>query len=157
RDGSKASARDLRIISDQIEACRHSLSDMMVGHGVAEMVAGESESVKDFLRDIIDRFEILRPGVKVACRWRGSQATPEIRADRCLGQAILNLLDNAADAAPEEEIEMNCSWSPRDLQVLIKDRGPGISHTLCDRLGHSLLTTKGEKGTGIGLLLARTA
>src|SRR5262245_12426900 len=156
REGGDAK-RDIRLISDQIEACRRSLSDLLIGSGVTGADARELESVKVFLREVLDRWDMLRPGAKVACRWRGTQPPPTITADRCLGQAIINLLDNAADAAPDGEIQMNCSWSPQYLRILIQDRGPGFSRKVArDDVGR-LLTTKGEKGTGIGLLLAKTA
>jgi len=150
--------RDLPLISAQIEACRRSLSDLMIGRDVAEPDCGECESVKVFLRGVLDRWEALRPGARVALRWRGTQPPPAIAADRCLGQAILNLLDNAADSAPDKEVEMNCSWSPQYLRILIQDRGPGLQSGIARaETGQRLLTTKGEKGTGIGLLLAKTA
>jgi two-component system, sensor histidine kinase RegB len=149
--------RDLRIISDQIEACRHSLSDLIVGGESVAIDAARCESVKVFLRDVVDRWESLRPAVKLACRWRGTQPPPEIHSDRCLAQAILNLLDNAADAAPDDEIEMNCDWSPAALKILVQDRGLGISPLVDGKVGERLLTTKHNKGIGIGLLLAKTA
>ena len=107
---------------------------------------------------VLDRWQTLRPGARVALRWRGTQPPPAVPADRCLGQAILNLLDNAADSAPDKEVELNCSYSPRSLRILIQDRGPGLQQSVTRaEPGQRLLTTKGEKGTGIGLLLAKTA
>jgi len=156
-DDRRSLRRNLRIMSAQIEACRRTLSDLVTCRQDALMNGGQSESVKKFLREVVDRWEMLRPGVKLVCRWAGTQPLPKIRTERSLGQAILNLLDNAADAAPEEEVEMNCSWSPGELKILIEDRGPGIPSALADRLGKRFFTTKRDKGTGIGLLLAKTA
>ena len=73
-----------------------------------------------------------------------------------LGHAILDLRDNAADASPEA-VEMYCSGNPGELRRLIQDRRPGFPAELGEMLGERLLTTKGDKGTGIGLLLAKTA
>ena len=149
--------QNLRIISDQIEACRRTLSDMVAYRQDVLMNSGQSASVKKFLREILDRWQMLRPGVKLACRWTGTQPPPKISTERSLGQAILNLLNNAADAAPEGEVEMNCGWDAGELKILIQDRGPGIPSELGDRLGERFLTTKRDNGTGIGLLLAKTA
>lgn len=149
--------RDLRTMAGQIEACRRSLFDLLVARGDAVPESGRRESVKVFLFSVLDRWEMLRPEVKIACRWRGSQPPPAILTDRSLGQAILNLLDNSADAAPDEEIEMISTWNEHELRILIQDTGPGISPELGDGLGERPLTTKCDKGIGIGLLLAKTA
>jgi len=149
--------QNLRIISDQIEACRRALSDMVAYRQDVLMNSGQSASVKKFLREILDRWQMLRPGVKLACRWASTQPPPKISTERSLGQAILNLLNNAADAAPEGEVEMNCGWDAGELKILIQDRGPGIPSELGERLGERFLTTKRDNGTGIGLLLAKTA
>lgn len=149
--------QNLRIISDQIEACRRALSDMVAYRQDALMDSGQSASVKKFLREVLDRWQMLRPGVKLAFRSAGTQPPPKISTERSLSQAILNLLNNAADAAPEGEVEMNCSWDAGELKILIQDRGPGIPSELGDGLGERCLTTKRDNGTGIGLLLAKTA
>jgi signal transduction histidine kinase len=52
---------------------------------------------------------------------------------------------------------MECSWTRSTLRILVLDRGPGIPVELSAVLGERSVTTKREKGTGIGLLLARNA
>jgi two-component system sensor histidine kinase RegB len=79
-----------------------------------------------------------------------------ISTERDFGRGILNLLNNAADASPDS-VEVNCSSSSRDLRIWIEDRGPGIPSELENMAGETPFTTKGDKGTGIGLLLARVA
>jgi two-component system sensor histidine kinase RegB len=116
---------------------------------------GRSEAVDKFLREVVDKWRMLRPGVKLECQWRGTQPPPKISKGSGLGHAILSLLNNAADASPEA-VGMQCRWNPGELKILILDRGPGIPSELGDMLGKRFLTTKGDKGTGIGLLLAKT-
>jgi two-component system sensor histidine kinase RegB len=155
RDNRQTLQRDLRIMADQIEACRRTLSDLVTdGQDVAGI--GSNESADKFLHDVVDRFRGLRPGIKLSFRWSGAQPPVMISAERDLGHAILNLLNNAADASPGA-VEMNCSWNAGELRIHVEDRGPGIPSELGDMLGERFLTTKGDKGTGIGLLLAKTA
>ena len=145
---------DLRIMSDQIEACRNTLSDLVEGGGDGLAEGATTEPVDEFLRKIVDRWRALRPGAKLSHRWTGPQPPPQISTERSLRYAIANLLNNAADASPGS-VEMICQWSPEELRILILDRGPGISYKSSDMPG--TLFTKRDEGTGIGLLLASTA
>ena len=147
--------QNLRIMSDQIEACRHTLSDL-VTDGRDAVRKRPFESTDKFLHSVVDRFRLLRPGIKLSFRWKGAQAPAMISTERDLGHAILNLLNNAADASPGA-VEMNCSCSAGELRIDVEDRGPGIPSEMGDTLGELFFTTKGDRGTGIGLLLANTA
>jgi two-component system sensor histidine kinase RegB len=143
-------------MSHQIEACRRTLSDL-VAYGQGALVYDRrSEPVDKFLYEVVNKWQMLRRGVKLACRRKGSQPPPNISTERNLGHAVLNLLNNAADVSPDA-VEMDCSWDSDELKILIQDRGPGIPFELRHMLGKPLFTTKRDKGIGIGLLLAKTA
>jgi two-component system sensor histidine kinase RegB len=147
--------RNLRIMSDQIEACRRTLSELAPGaQGAAG--AGSKQPPHKFVQDIVDRFRTLRPGVRLSFGLSSPQSPAMISAERDLGRAILNLLNNAADASPEG-VAMNCSWDAKELRIQVEDLGPGIPPELGEAPGERLFSTKGEGGTGVGLLLTRTA
>jgi two-component system sensor histidine kinase RegB len=84
------------------------------------------------------------------------QAAPRISTDPGLGQAILILLNNAADASPRA-VQMDWRCDSGKLRILIQDRGPGIPSEIAGMLGKPFFTTKHDRGTGIGLVLARMA
>lgn len=153
QDDRASLTRDLRIMSDQIEACRNTLADLVEGGGEGLADGVSIEPVDEFLRKIVDRWQALRPGVKLAHRWTGTQPPPRISTERSLRYAIANLLNNAADASPDS-VEMICQWTSGELKILILDRGPGISHKSSDM---PILFARRDEGTGIGLLLASTA
>lgn len=77
-------------------------------------------------------------------------------------QVILNILNNAKDAILSNEIgtgEINVSLTINNDRyvVSISDNGSGIpSYMLPDKIFEQYFTTKGDKGTGIGLSLAKT-
>ncbi len=86
----------------------------------------------------------------------GEQPAPLIAADRTLEQAILNLLDNAADAngASPEALRFSAQWDADICRIEILDRGPGLDGESAQRLGEAFFTTKAEtRGLGIGLFL----
>jgi signal transduction histidine kinase len=79
-----------------------------------------------------------------------------VRVDRLLmGQAILNLIINAAEAVGGRGgIDIN--WSALDAEgkfrLSIRDTGPGIAAANLDRIFNPFFTTK-ESGTGLGLAI----
>lgn len=155
-DDGAGNAHNLRLMSVQIEVCRRILSELMCYGQNGVNIPADSLPVDRFIHDILEKWRLLRPGAVLACRRQGAQPAPAITTDQGLGHAILNLLNNAADASPGA-VEMVCTWTRRELRLEVLDRGPGIAPELSGFLGERFLTTKREKGTGIGLLLAKTA
>jgi two-component system sensor histidine kinase RegB len=111
--------------------------------------------VDEFLRETLERWRLLRPSVSLTEDLSGPTPAPSILTEQTLRQAILNLLNNAADASPES-VELDCSWGRDRLRLEIRDRGPGLSDEAELRAGHGFFSTKPEgEGNGIGLLLAK--
>ncbi|MFW6307938.1 MAG: ATP-binding protein [Campylobacterales bacterium] len=76
-------------------------------------------------------------------------------------QAVLIIFNNAKDAILEHDIKngkIECSFGKdgRFGVVKIKDNGGGIPEFLLPKLFDAYVTTKGEKGTGIGLQIAKS-
>lgn len=67
-------------------------------------------------------------------------------------QALINLVKNAAEAAPGAKVEVTWAVQGPDVAIVIDDEGPGVGDTA--NLFVPFFTTKPE-GSGIGLVLAR--
>jgi two-component system sensor histidine kinase RegB len=148
-------AENLRLMSDQIEACRDILCDLVAYGQDARVSDKRVEPVDRFLDQTVAKWRRLRPGVRLELRRTGMHPAA-ISTEGSLEQAILNLLNNAADASPHA-VEMECRCEARNLRILIQDRGPGIPAELAGMLGKPFFTTKHDGGTGIGLRLAKMA
>lgn len=78
-----------------------------------------------------------------------------------LRQVFTNLLANAAEATPGGEIRIGASRlpatqkSPSGALVVIADNGVGIPEEIRSQLFQPFFTTKGERGTGLGLWVSR--
>ena len=76
-----------------------------------------------------------------------------------LHQAVLNLLSNAMDACEAEEGAVTISSrfdDDRDEVVLtVRDNGAGMSASTRDRLFEPFHSTKGLRGTGLGLVVTK--
>ncbi len=82
---------------------------------------------------------------------------PRIRGDRQkLVQVLVNLLRNALHAAqPAEAVRVLASRRDGGFVVAVEDEGPGVSPEIRDRLFQPFASSKGEKGLGLGLYMAR--
>ncbi|MBM7118850.1 sensor histidine kinase [Archangium primigenium] len=80
---------------------------------------------------------------------------------RRLGQVLLNLLLNAADAIEDAKVRdgrvaLRVRQDAERVWLLVEDNGPGIQAEHLSKLFTSFFTTKApEKGTGLGLALSR--
>jgi two-component system C4-dicarboxylate transport sensor histidine kinase DctB len=73
-----------------------------------------------------------------------------------LQQVIVNLLSNAADAvegAPDRRISLSARAFSNEVQITIRDRGPGVAPAIADRIFDPFFTTK-QVGSGLGLGLS---
>src|SRR5205823_11818531 len=80
-----------------------------------------------------------------------------VHADQhLLGQAVLNLVLNAAEAMDEGgsiRVEYGApseNDGARQFHLIVRDSGPGIPTAILDRIFNPFFTTK-EMGTGLGL------
>jgi len=154
---TSAQRRDANILVAQIEACRQTLSNLLSAADHTRAEGGGRERVDTLVEAIARRFRTLRPEVALKSLSQGESPAPEIYFDRALQQAILALLDNAADAS-SRDVEMTTRWKPDVLHVSIGDRGSGMPVDSLDKVGRVFFTTKQPgKGTGLGLVLAANA
>lgn len=92
---------------------------------------------------------------------------PPVPLDQALvHQAIMNLLGNAIDAAPQETgaVVIKGMYRPAgaspgqrhaECEIAVIDNGPGIPHAKQRWIFEPFNTTKGLKGTGLGLAVAK--
>lgn len=154
REASPALAEQLRTLREQVDRCKGALSVLSASAGQVRVESGGRLPVDGYLQQIVAEWCKLRPAVTVRCRWNGSGAAPVVVAERTLTQAIMNVLNNAADASAHS-VEINARWDERQWLIEVGDRGEGLSRAVSARAGKGVFTTKGEgQGLGLGLFLA---
>jgi signal transduction histidine kinase len=77
-----------------------------------------------------------------------------------LEQVIINLVANARDAFENKNIEdkiisIKCYLENDNAYIIIKDNAGGIPKEAQDRIFNPYFTTKGTKGTGLGLYMSK--
>lgn len=142
----------LLIFKDQIERCKNALAVMSASAGQVRAESGHLESVYRYLEKLVQQWRQQRPGSRLKFQVMEADAEAKIIAERTLSHALINILNNAADVSPEV-VELKARWNRHRLELLIVDRGPGISPALTRELGrHPVVSSK--QGLGVGLFLS---
>ncbi|ARO86736.1 sensor histidine kinase [Nitrosospira lacus] len=146
--------KSIRILRDQITHCKHTLTQLLADAGQARAEDGSGEAADYFLRQVLEKWQLMRPSVKFTYHGKGVQPAPQILNTQLLSQSILNLLNNAADASLKH-IEIEANWNDHELQLEILDYGEGLIGEAAQRAGEAFFTSKAPgQGFGIGLFLA---
>ena len=121
----------------------------------------ETVRVLNFANDVAASFESKARDRAVVFQSDFSGVRGEIKLDPAVMRlALFNLLDNALDACLEAEAPKNCriGFNVKEDQKFIvfevADDGIGMTPETVDKLFTLFFSSKGEKGTGMGLFIA---
>ncbi len=132
---------DMLSYSRQAPANRHKGNVNAVVREVAELAQGRADEKRVELNTELDT------------------DLPEIPIDASgLHHALLNIVDNALDAVPtlKGKVDIATQLSPKgnEVWIVVADNGPGLSREDQAQVFQPFFTTKGQKGTGLGLAAA---
>lgn len=156
-DAAEMEIEDARLIRQEVARCRKILDQMATdagestGEEMVRMAAGEllDETLAGMRDADRDRVEVqFAADVEAATLLAPRQA---------LAQSLRGLVQNALDASAADE-PVACSLQQQDhnLQIIIRDEGPGMPPGVLARAGDPFFTTKEPgQGMGLGLFLAR--
>ncbi len=147
-------AEPLALLTRQISRCKDILSSITASAGEPRAEDALGQTLDHFLNQQIARWHDSHPVTELVYNLQANGTTPLIAVDRTLGQALNNLLDNAADASPQR-IELNAEWNAKQLKLTIRDFGDGLAEEVAGKIGVPFTSTKSGKGMGLGLYLSR--
>ena len=146
-------SEDATEMQTQIAVCKTIISGLADSAGAARGEGGCAQAADAFLDEVLAKWRLMRPAVKVECKWSDATPAPAIVVEQTLSQAVINLFNNAADASPST-VEVLGRREADQVVIEIKDRGPGLSAKVARRAGEAFFSTKSPSGLGIGLFLA---
>ncbi|RRV04193.1 sensor histidine kinase [Pseudomonas sp. v388] len=146
---------DLGVLQEQVKQCKHTLQQLVRAAEANRRMAVEHQTASRWLDESLSRWHLMRPEVSYRFQQLGKNDVPMLSPPPDLTQALLNLLNNAADACPDG-LEVSLDWDASELWICIRDHGPGVPVAIAEQIGKPFFTTKG-KGFGLGLFLSKAS
>ncbi|SEK26843.1 ATP-binding protein [Halomonas daqiaonensis] len=146
-----ALTRDIELLRQQVDTCKSRLRHLVENADRSRMAEPEVHDAQAWLAGVVQRWLVLRPDVSHHLEIAERRGPPWLAVDATLDQALTNLLNNAADANPDD-ISIRLDWNRDEVIIDIRDHGPGVAMSIADQLGETFISTK-SKGLGIGLFL----
>lgn len=145
----------LGILNEQVQGCKRILDKILANAQVDR--AAELQPADRLMAEVLNEWQLLRPTAQYRYHIDSPLPAPLVQMDATLRAALMNLLNNAADAAPADTplqaIEIHLRWGNGNFTLEIHDHGEGLSEEAELKAGSAFFTTKAE-GHGIGLFLA---
>ncbi len=140
----------------QIEIIKQHVADMLTRAGQSRAGGLRRVGLDAEMRRILDTWQVTRPDAVAAYRTVATGDAPEVLIDAQFERAMMNLLDNALEASPEG-IEVEIGWDAAQVHIEILDHGPGLTPEALAQAGQTIFSTKGEHGSGLGMVLANAS
>ena len=146
---------DLALLQEQVKLCKGTLQQLVRAAEANRRQAIAEQSVVQWLESSLDRWHLMRPEATYRYQVEGIGVAPSLKPPVDLSQALLNLLNNAADACPDNLL-IGLNWDEQWVVITIRDYGAGVPLAIAEQLGKPFFTTKG-KGFGLGLFLSQAS
>jgi two-component system NtrC family sensor kinase len=148
-----------KIVSRNLERI-YELTLNMLAYSKQRKPELEMTNLCALLNEIVDLVQHQFDQKKVALITDLDEAVPPLPLDAAgIHQAVLNLLNNALDAVEQEggAVVLRCDFDPGESRARIRvtDNGHGIDPDLARHLYEPFKSTKGLKGTGLGLVVTK--
>ncbi|MFH1661264.1 MAG: ATP-binding protein [Pseudomonadota bacterium] len=152
---SDPAREDLRLVLQQIAVCKEIVTGLSRRAGAERLENAPLQTANRWLDHLRQNWHAARPQASSRLIVASDGEAPEIVADPRLEQAVLNLLNNAANATTIP-LEIRLSWCTDNLCIDIRDRGPGFPEQVLELGGQESFPAH-ERGSGVGLMLTRSA
>ena len=155
-------AKEPRSVDKRVEKLRASLERMRnileAMRNGARLSGGERRKV-DLAREVDLAFTLMEGRLRNrAALVRAYAEVPTVFCQpTLLGQVLVNLLANAADAVKDQQnprIALRLRSEGAWALIEVEDNGPGVSPELAAKIFEPFFSTKGDAGNGLGLWIS---
>jgi len=146
---------DLNIIQTQVKRCKQALATLSHSAGEELMHGGRMLPVNQYISNVISQWQQQRPDTHLELNNDLDQLNTQILAEQTMTQALINILNNAADASPKK-ITLSIAQTGHNITITIKDNGEGLDTMIQTHAGRHAYSSK-KQGLGLGLFLAHAS
>jgi two-component system sensor histidine kinase RegB len=149
----------LRVMMEEIETINERLNGIVGRVGADRSEGAQQVGLRAFLDDLIGHWSAVHPDIDLGVTFDLPADDAPIAAEATIGQAIRNVLDNAAHASRangRSHVDVCVRREGTKLEIDVVDDGAGLDPALRDDIGLKVVSTK-DRGLGIGILLSRAA
>ena len=121
----------------------------------------ETSDVNRIMAEIVELMEPRATELGVAIETKLDPKMPPVALDtEAIHRAVLNIVSNAIDACegvPNAKVLCQTSADPREqfVWITVSDTGAGIEPENLEKIFQIFMSTKGSKGTGLGLAVSQ--
>lgn len=146
---------DLALLQSQVQLCKESLTQLVRAAEADRRQAVVEQTVREWVESVMQRWHLMHPEATFQFHCLGKGSAPKLMPPADLSQSLLNLLNNATDACPDD-LDIRLDWNEQWIKVTIRDHGAGVPLAIAEQIGRPFITTKG-KGFGLGLFLSQAS
>ncbi|NBT12589.1 MAG: FHA domain-containing protein [Planctomycetia bacterium] len=113
------------------------------------------------ITDIVETVQQRAIDAATTVRWTPPEGLPRLVFDpEGIARAVLNVVSNALDAVedrPQADVEIRAELDPAAglVRIVVADNGEGMSPETLAEIFNLFVSTKGSRGTGLGLTVSR--
>ena len=113
------------------------------------------------INDIVETVAQRAEEAEVPIRWQPDDSFPKLLFDpEGISRAVLNVVTNAIDAVENQpngrvEIVVELNDQQETVRITVRDNGPGIPADRLPEIFNLFVSTKGARGTGLGLTVSQ--
>jgi two-component system sensor histidine kinase RegB len=151
--GNAELAADVNLLAEQVLRCKLIVQNLA---RAAEQPSNTPQraALNACLVETLTHWQLLQPRVSLKTELLANDVS--VLVDTTLKQALINLLNNAAEASPSGiELRVAEQESARQVSIYIRDHGPGVQLD-ANKVGKPFASTRGP-GRGLGLFVSNAA
>lgn len=153
--------QDMQLLATQISNCRQIIQSLNEkSNRSKQSFKGNSASFQQEFEQVLENWLVYRPHFKLIKDWSDEFGSLKVELATSVEQAVINLLDNAAEASlanGEDKVEIRGYALEQNLVIDILDFGTGITEAIKQSIGTSIQQTQKQDGLGWGLFLSNAS
>jgi signal transduction histidine kinase len=155
RDVQGKGSERLQVMQHEIVRMEEILQEFLTFSRPLSPLSQESVDLRQLCQSVVSLHEGMTYARNVQVTLAPSDSVTAFCDARKVKQILINLLQNALEAAPAHTaVAITLRGDQRNVRIEMLDHGPGLSDEVKARLFQAGTTSK-ERGTGLGLALAR--